>query len=100
MRATSAGSCDAGASGGELGAALRLEEPGKFFTPITVDTFLRYVHFAVTSKCIKLRTNKVRDGTSRGNFLRPVPCMHLVSEGVFECTPRNPLQQRILLWHL
>jgi hypothetical protein len=56
-------------------------------------------HFAVTSKCIKLRTNKVRDGTSRGKFLRPVPCTHLVSEGMFECTPRNPLQQLILLWH-
>ena len=90
MRATSAGSCDAGASGGELGGALRLGEPGNLFTSITVD---------VTSKCIKLRTNKVRDGTSRGKFLRPVPCTHLVSEGVFECTPRNPLQQLILLWH-
>jgi hypothetical protein len=31
----------------------------------------------------------VRDGTSRGNFLRPVPCTHLVNEGVFESTPRN-----------
>jgi hypothetical protein len=72
------------------GGALRLEESGNLFTSITAD---------VTSKCIKLRTNKVRDGTSRGKFLRPVPCTHLVSEGVFECTPRNPLQQPILLWH-
>jgi hypothetical protein len=41
MRATSAGSCDAGASGGELGAggggALRLEEPGNLSTSITFD---------------------------------------------------------------
>jgi hypothetical protein len=72
------------------GGALRLEEPGNLFTSIAVD---------VTNKCIKLRTNKVRDGTSRGKFLRPVPCTHLVSEEVFECTPRNPLQQLILLWH-
>jgi hypothetical protein len=41
----------------------------------------------------------VRDGTWRGKFLRPVPCTHLVSKGVFECTPRNPLQQLTLLWH-
>jgi hypothetical protein len=72
MRATSAGSCDAGASGGGLGGGLRLEESGNLFTSITAD---------VTSKCIKLRTNKVRDGTSRGKFLRPVPCpMHAFSE--------------------
>jgi hypothetical protein len=42
MRATSAGSCDAGASGGEFGGALQLEESGNLFTSITVDTFLRY----------------------------------------------------------
>jgi hypothetical protein len=90
MCATSAGSCDAGASGGEFRGALRLEEPGNLFTSIIAD---------VTSKCMTLRTNKVRDGTSRGKFLCPVPCTHLVSEGVFECTPRNPLQQPILLWH-
>jgi hypothetical protein len=52
---------------------------------ITADTFLRYslCSTRVASKCIKLRTNKVRDGTSRGKFLRPVPCTHLVNEGVF-----------------
>jgi hypothetical protein len=42
MRATSVGSCDAGASGGELRGALRLEESGNLFTSITADTFLRY----------------------------------------------------------
>jgi hypothetical protein len=42
MRATSAGSCDAGSSGGEFGGALRLEEPGNAFTSITAGTFLRY----------------------------------------------------------
>jgi hypothetical protein len=42
MRATSAGSCDAGASGGDFGGgALRLEESGNSFTLITADTFLR-----------------------------------------------------------
>jgi hypothetical protein len=41
MRATSAGSCDAGASGVQLRGALRLEEPGNSFTLITVGTLLR-----------------------------------------------------------
>jgi hypothetical protein len=42
MRATSAGSCDAGASGVEFRGTLRLEEPGNSFTLITADTLLRY----------------------------------------------------------
>jgi hypothetical protein len=42
MRATSAGSFDAGASGVKFRGALRLEEPGNLFTSITADTFLRY----------------------------------------------------------
>jgi hypothetical protein len=42
MRATSAGSCDAGTSGVEFRGALRLEESGISFTLITVDTLLRY----------------------------------------------------------
>jgi len=42
MRATSAGSFDAGASGVEFRGALRLEESGNLFTSTTVDTFLRY----------------------------------------------------------
>ena len=41
MRATSAGSCDAGASGVEFRGALRLEESGNLFTLTAVDTFLR-----------------------------------------------------------
>jgi hypothetical protein len=98
MRATSAGSFDAGASGVEFRGALRLESRVIYSLQSLLTPFCA-IHFAVTSKCIKLRTNKVRDGTSRGKFLRPVPCTHLVSEGVFECTPRNPLQQLILLWH-
>jgi hypothetical protein len=51
MRATSAGSCDAGASGGEFGwAPLRLEEPGNLFTSITADTFLRYAYSLCSNK--------------------------------------------------
>jgi hypothetical protein len=49
MRATSAGSCDAGASGVEFRGALRLEESGNSFTLITVDPFALATHFAVTS---------------------------------------------------
>jgi hypothetical protein len=84
MRATSAGSCDAGASRVEFKGALRLEEPGNSFTLITAGTLEPFcaTHFAVTSKCIKLRTNMVRDGTSRGNFHSTVPCTHLANEGV------------------
>ena len=41
MRATSAGSFDAGASGVEFRGALRLEESGNSFTLITADTLLR-----------------------------------------------------------
>jgi hypothetical protein len=41
MRATSAGSCNAGASRVEFKVALRLEESGNSFTLITVDTLLR-----------------------------------------------------------
>jgi hypothetical protein len=96
MRATSAGSCDAGASGGGYWGVHCDYSLKSLLAPFCA------IHFAVTtSKCIKLRTNKVRDGASRGNFLRPAPCTHLVksSEGAFECTPRNPLQQLILLWH-
>jgi hypothetical protein len=51
MRATSTGSCDAGANGVEFRGALRLEEPGNSFTLITADTLLLELptHFAVTS---------------------------------------------------
>jgi hypothetical protein len=55
MRATSAGSCDAGASGVEFGGALRLEEPGNSFTSITADTFLRY------SLCSNKKVHKTSD---------------------------------------
>jgi hypothetical protein len=41
MRATSAGSWDAGASGVEFRGALRLEEPGNSFALITAGTPLR-----------------------------------------------------------
>jgi hypothetical protein len=41
MRATSAGSCGAGASRVEFRGALRLEEPGNSFAVITVYTLLR-----------------------------------------------------------
>jgi hypothetical protein len=51
MRATSAGSCDAGASGGEFGGGtLRLEEPGNSCTLITVCTFLRYAYLLCSNK--------------------------------------------------
>jgi hypothetical protein len=42
MRATSAGSCDAGGSGVEFRGALRLEDSGNSSTLITVDALLRY----------------------------------------------------------
>jgi hypothetical protein len=47
MRATSAGSFDAGASGVEFRGALQLEESGNLFTSITADTFLRYSLFTL-----------------------------------------------------
>ena len=67
MRATSASSYDAGASGGEFGGgALRLEESVNSFTLITVDTFLRYhTRFAVTiASFTELYTKKERKTAS------------------------------------
>jgi hypothetical protein len=62
MRATSAGSCDAGARGGEFGRALRLEEPGTALTSCT----------------------KCAHGTGRSNFLREVP--HLICPKFYALT--------------
>jgi hypothetical protein len=62
MRATSAGSCDAGVSGGEFGGALRLEESGTALT-----SFTKRVH-----------------GTGRSNFLREVP--HLICPKFYALT--------------
>jgi hypothetical protein len=59
------------------GGALRLEEPGNSFALIAAYTFLRYAHFAVTSKCTKLRTNKARGFAKKISSSCPMHVAHI-----------------------